>query len=411
MKRSIIQGTVIQMPKRAAKDGTLYKRSDGRWEAKFTTGINKATGKPIRKSVYGATQSAVKEEMHAALAEIDSGEYMEPSKMKLSAWMDRWLEDYAGDKKYGTVKSYKAQVKTNITPFIGGIRLCDLTTDDVKHLYNLLAKGTGTKKALSPKSVKNVHGILHEALSVAVALGHIKSNPADNKIVLKFPKAVKKQIKPLTDEQIAAFMAEVDKDEYAAYFKTVLFSGMRESEAIGLTWDCVDFENNLIRIEKQLQKRPLADGGYVFMPLKNNKTRTVQVAPFVTEILRTEKIREAEKKLRAGSLWEGWQNAKERQTALVFTNEVGRHLIQNTVVAHFKKIVGSIDSPETRVHDLRHTFAVLSLQNGDDFKTVQENLGHATASFTLDVYGHVSTKMQQDSADRMQRYISKIGNE
>jgi len=84
-------------------------------------------------------------------------------------------------------------------------------------------------------------------------------------------------------------------------------------------------------------------------------------------------------------------------------------LIQNTVAAHFKKIVGSIDSPETRVHDLCHTFAVLSLQNGDDFKTVQENLGHATAAFTLDVYGHVSERMKQASADRM--YISKIGNE
>ena len=122
-------------------------------------------------------------------------------------------------------------------------------------------------------------------------------------------------------------------------------------------------------------------------------------------------VQQAEAKLRAGSAWEGWQNAKERQTALVFTNEVGCHLIQNTVVAHFNKIVGSIGAPETRVHDLRHTFAVLSLQNGDDLKTVQENLGHATASFTLDVYGHVLAKMKQESANRMQNYISKIGNE
>ncbi|MFB0919750.1 MAG: tyrosine-type recombinase/integrase [Oscillospiraceae bacterium] len=149
----------------------------------------------------------------------------------------------------------------------------------------------------------------------------------------------------------------------------------------------------------------------LFVPLKNNKTRTVQVAPFIIDILKAERTKQAETRLLVGELWEGWQNAKERQTALVFTNEVGRHLIQNTVVAHFKKIVGSIGAPETRVHDLRHTFAVLSLQNGDDFKTVQENLGHATASFTLDIYGHVSKKMKQDSADRMQQYISKIGNE
>ena len=217
-------------------------------------------------------------------------------------------------------------------------------------------------------------------------------------------------IRAKMDEISTAFLAEVEKDDYAAYFKTVLFSGMRESEAIGLTWDCIDFENNTIRIEKQLQKRPLADGGYVFVPLKNNKTRAVQVAPFIKDTLKALYTRQAEMKLRAGDTWEGWQNAKERQTALVFTNEVGRHLIQNTVVAHFKKIVRSIGSPETRVHDLRHTFAVLSLQNGDDFKTVQENLGHATASFTLDVYGHVSAKMKQESANRMQNYICNIGS-
>ena len=93
------------------------------------------------------------------------------------------------------------------------------------------------------------------------------------------------------------------------------------------------------------------------------------------------------------------------------TNEVGRHLIQNTVVAQFKKIVSSIGAPEARVHDLRHTFAVLPLQNGDDFKTVQDNLGQATASFTFDVYGYVSAKMKQKSANRMQNYLSNIGNE
>lgn len=64
--------------------------------------------------------------------------------------------------------------------------------------------------------------------------------------------------------------------------------------------------------------------------------------------------------------------------------------------------------PETRFHDLRHTFAVISLQEGDDIKTVQANLGHATASFTLDVYGHVSEKMKQNSAARMEAYIRQL---
>ena len=80
----------------------------------------------------------------------------------------------------------------------------------------------------------------------------------------------------------------------------------------------------------------------------------------------------------------------------------------NTLYEHYKKNAARIGAPDSRVHDLRHTFAVISLQNKDDVKTVQENLGHATASFTLDVYGHVSERMRQESADRMQEYIQSV---
>ena len=72
--------------------------------------------------------------------------------------------------------------------------------------------------------------------------------------------------------------------------------------------------------------------------------------------------------------------------------------------------MASIGLPQARVHDLRHGFAVASLRAGDDLKTVQENLGHATASFTLDVYGHVTEEMKQASADRMEQYIKGVSN-
>ena len=64
--------------------------------------------------------------------------------------------------------------------------------------------------------------------------------------------------------------------------------------------------------------------------------------------------------------------------------------------------------PTVRFHDLRHSYAAVSLKSGDDVKTVQENLGHATAAFTLDVYGHVTEKMKKDSADRMQAFIKSV---
>lgn len=109
-----------------------------------------------------------------------------------------------------------------------------------------------------------------------------------------------------------------------------------------------------------------------------------------------------------GDMWQGWQTAEERKTALVFTTPDGKSISQTSLRYHFKKVVEVIGIPSCRVHDLRHMFAVLSLQNGDDIKTVQGNLGHATAAFTLDVYGHVSEKMKDDSAARMEAYIKSL---
>ena len=77
---------------------------------------------------------------------------------------------------------------------------------------------------------------------------------------------------------------------------------------------------------------------------------------------------------------------------------------------NYKKIVKAIGLPHARLHDLRHSYAVAALQSGDDIKTVQGNLGHATAAFTLDVYGHVTPQMQQASAARMEAFIQAVSS-
>ncbi|MBQ4578220.1 MAG: tyrosine-type recombinase/integrase [Clostridia bacterium] len=92
----------------------------------------------------------------------------------------------------------------------------------------------------------------------------------------------------------------------------------------------------------------------------------------------------------------------------MFTNELGGHLVDNTVYKNFKKVVASIGMPDVRFHDLRHSYAVAAIRAGDDIKTVQGNLGHATAAFTLDVYGHVTEQMKQASASRMESYIKQV---
>lgn len=398
------------MARAAAGSGTIRKKTVTRsgkqytyWEARVTVGFDPGTGKQIQKSFSGKTQKKVREKLQAAAVAVNRGEYFEPSRMTLTRWVEIWLAEYMGDKKYLTVKHYKAQCKAHIIPSLGAVKLSELTAPQIQAFYNGLQRG-----GMAAKSVRNVHGILTKCLSTAVQVGYLKSNPA---AMVTLPRVVKKEIHPLTDEQVKAFLDVVDEDEYSFLLKTILFTGLRESEAIGLTWDCVDFKAGTVKICKQLQKRPLADGGFTFAPLKNDRTRILKPAPFVMQFLKQREQEQIKQRLAAGEAWGGWSSPAERKTALVFTSPSGSNLHPQTVYAHYKKLAVKIGAPESRVHDLRHTFAVLSLQNGDDVKTVQGNLGHATAAFTLDVYGHVSERMKDDSAARMEAYYRAVSTQ
>ena len=118
------------------------------------------------------------------------------------------------------------------------------------------------------------------------------------------------------------------------------------------------------------------------------------------KLLRQQQAVQAEWRLRAGTAWQ--------DSGLVFTNELGGHLMPHTVYHSYKKVVASIGRPDARFHDLRHSYAVAAIKGGDDIKTVQGNMGHATAAFTLDVYGHVTDQMKQASAARMKKFIQSV---
>ena len=108
-------------------------------------------------------------------------------------------------------------------------------------------------------------------------------------------------------------------------------------------------------------------------------------------------------RLKAGNLWD-----EEEFKNLVFTTAMGKHLNYNVVLRQLNHHLRSAGLEERRFHDLRHSFAVLSIQAGDDIKTVQENLSHATAAFTLDKYGHVTQTMRQASSQRMNAFVNEM---
>ena len=200
-------------------------------------------------------------------------------------------------------------------------------------------------------------------------------------------------------------MEAVKGHPYEVLLIVTLFTGMRRGEVLGLTWNCVDFDGGTLLIDKQLQRVKETDGQSVYKLTspKSGKWRRMAPAHFVMELLRRQRSRQAEWRLRAGPAWE--------DSGLVFTDELGGHLYPGAVYLAFKEIARSIGKPETRFHDLRHSYAVAAIRSGDDIKTVQSNLGHASAAFTLNVYGHVTEQMQRDSADRMDKFIRGISGQ
>ena len=215
-------------------------------------------------------------------------------------------------------------------------------------------------------------------------------------------------MQPFTEEQQKAFLVAVQNHKYRYLFNVILFCGLRECEAIGLTWDCIDFKKGTMKVYRQLQRTPGNWSEWKFVPLKNSKTRTIKLSHYVIDILDKQRTKQKEELKQLEGQVVDFQKEKERETGFVFTNELGKHLNSVTVYNNFKRIAESIGVPDARVHDLRHTFAVNALQNGDSVKTVQDNLGHATAAFTLNVYGHVSERMKEESAARQQQFIQSL---
>lgn len=379
--------------------GTIRQRKDGRWEARYTVGRDPGTGKQVQRSVYGATQQEVRKKLAQLTAALDAGTYKEPCKMAVGQWLDIWSADYLGGVKPFTVRSYSDQIRNHIKPALGSVKLEALNAHTIQEFYNSLGAEREGKPGLSPKTVKNIHGVLHKALQQAVKIGYLRFNPAD---ACELPRAVRKELKPLDEEQSRAFLKAIQGHRFEMLYTVTLFTGLREGEALGLSWDCVDFKKGTILINKQMQREKKKNGQYLLVPTKNGKSRTITPAPWVMKLLRTQRARQAEQQLRAGPMWE--------DSGLVFTNELGHHLAIHTVYKDFKQIAASIGRPDARFHDLRHSYAVAAIRSGDDIKTVQGNLGHATAAFTLDVYGHVTDQMKRESAARMESYIKDVLN-
>ena len=169
----------------AAGMGTIRKKTVKRkgkeyiyWEGRCTVGYNLGTGKQIQRSVTGKTQKEVAQKIKELTRKLDTGIYVEPCKLSVAEYLAVWQTEYLKSIKPNTAHSYRKVCENHIIPGLGAVKLNKLTPLMVQQFCNGL-KNVKTGGDLAPKSVHNIHGILHKALQRAVILNYIASNPAD----------------------------------------------------------------------------------------------------------------------------------------------------------------------------------------------------------------------------------------
>lgn len=388
-KRDNGAGSVRQRT-RTRPDGSLYKY----WEGMVTVGTDQ-NGRLKRRTVTARTKTELLGKMKEIFSAVEHGTYAEVNKLTVLQWLNEWFEVYEKRKvKQYTANSYKTIINKHIAPEIGTIKLQKLRNSDLQRFYNALAD-----KGLSGKTIKNIDAVLSKALNDAVKHGVIGANPRSLNVEL--PKIKQHEVTPLTDAEIPVFISAIDEEPYRNIYALALFCGLRKGECLGLSWNNVDIKNRRITVSQQLQRNMESGEYFVEKSTKSNKTRTIQMPPLAVDYLKAEKRKQDLNRMKAGELW-------SNPEGLVFTDEIGRRVSFPTLNGQFKRMVQRMGRPDLRFHDLRHSAATVALAAGADIKSVQQLLGHSTASTTLNIYSHVTEKMKEDTASRIQNYYDNL---
>ena len=369
--------------RRPQGDGTIRKRSDGRWEGRIIIG-HKNDGSPMYKSVFGKTQKGTLKQLHQMIDLYRDVDLTEESRMTLGEWMDKWLDEYMiFTVRESTLNSYRSMTENHVKPRLGNKPLSALTTAEIQKFYNRIKKEGRVREhplhgnQLSDSMIRRIHLMLHEALDMAVKERLIVKNPTNGTTV---PKCNYGEKQVLNDSQLERFLESIEAyPEWSDFFYTEVMTGLRKGEICGLKWSDVNFTDCKLRVQRAVSKK---SGGGVRIGETKTDTgkRVIVLPPSVRDML----LRRKEEALNEWIFYN--------------PNNPNEPMNPDTAYRKLKVILKNAELPLIRFHDLRHTFATHATKSGVDPKTLSGILGHTNASFTLDTYTHVTTDMQKNAS-------------
>jgi integrase len=369
-------------------EGTIYRRKKGEWATQYI--VYTGEGRK-RQTIYGKSRQEVATKLAKALSDREGGLTFDSENLKLEEYLRRWLKDSVkGSVQDITYRDYEHLVRNHIIPALGNIKLKALTPAHIRGLYR-----SKSDAGLSPRTVQYVHVTLHKALKQAVNDGLIPRNVTE---AVKPPQLRREEIEPLTVEQVKVLLEAICGDRFEALYVIAVTAGLRQGELLGLRWEDVNVKRKTLQVRRTLLGSK--KGNTVFgVPKTAKGKRSVRLTDRAVKALQRHRELQIEERQRLDGLWQ--------ENGLVFTTQirtpVNRH---NLVNRSFKPLLKGASLPEIRFHDLRHTCATLMLCAGVQPKMVQELLGHASVTITLETYAYVMPDMQGEAAGKMDSMLS-----
>ena len=338
------------------------------------------------KTIKG-TKKAAEAALRKMIDDMENGNITSASAMKVEDWMNTWLENYLPNIEATTRAGYREKIKNYIIPELGNTQLKVLKADQVQRWINGLRQ-----RGLSPKTIRNVYNNLNAAMKKAVVLRMLPFNPCDG---VELPKLIRYEAKVYDTQEIKRLLeAAKGSDMYLVVLLGVSV-GLRRGEMLGLKWASVNFEAKTISIR---ENRVMADKELITKgPKSAAGQRTVSIGDEVVAALSQARMDYFNDRAELG--------AKFRDDDYVVRQKDGRPLRPDSMTQKWERFLERNNLPHIRLHDLRHSHATALIQAGVSPKVVQQRLGHADVSITLNTYTHVLPGMDQEAAAKIDDLI------